>query len=678
MNEQYQPPIRYHFRQVSGVIAAGAVVVNLLLPTLFAFLFIGTLREHNNAATTSAVSWSSISRLLHSSYWPALLGSDSAALNGVPFRVLFFQYAGILSTMLVSLAAVVTPLGLSIPQETVDLFSSGLSATSNSISSIFDIQWRTWSWTRLSANSDSNVSLPIHHSYNKRYPIRVLTTYGSTWSEDILFIQPVLSCIDTNLTLDYRIRRKVGGFSQLSPTYPVWDIAHVQTNPQLWDRAYQAAWLSNVFGMSKFNAGNVTVGSDPYQPLILRGKDSVPGRVFPIEDGNDMGCYFECDNPGTITSNRSGCYAKTYNSGLPEHGSLEAGALMIKSLCEAHEFESSRGNMGNIATYCGLILGAAQKADGVEDDNLPFPSPGTAWSRPMYSRAMAAEAIIKTVIFSFNKTNDLSGLSILDITDKNYPSEAEKPLWGVENLLDTKFSHEAAANFSPDELQTVQKSSLFLPWSPSLFVWETSQNLPGVELHEIGLRFIDEVSSVPLSRTDYTGARNLAMARRWITLSKSAESMATALNLFWTDYAANAVVGTKGSPGPSSNTVLRPVATYRHAVLYDLAYAVPAAVVLAVLVIVSFLTLVALLLGRATLAKMKRYLNVTSSGRLMLSVLNWPLAVQSASNDTPTDDWLQSNGRINITAGKHMPVPVSGIEYSENSTLLKGPVGVQE
>ncbi|KAL4865247.1 hypothetical protein BDV12DRAFT_175013, partial [Aspergillus spectabilis] len=51
---------------------------------------------------------------------------------------------------------------------------------------------------------------------------------------------------------------------------------------------------------------------------------------------------------------------------------------------------------------------------------------------------------------------------------------------------------------------------------------------------------------------DYAGEGNLAKSRRWSTLSRSAESMTTVLNLVWTDYVANAVVGTKGSHGGSS------------------------------------------------------------------------------------------------------------------------------
>ncbi|KAL6236188.1 hypothetical protein BDW75DRAFT_250345 [Aspergillus navahoensis] len=787
--------------QVSGIIAAGVVVAKLVLPTLCAFLFIGTLREQNNAATTSAVSWSSISRLLHSSYWPTILSSDSAALSGVPFHVLFFRYASILSTMLISIAAIVTPLGLyesivpgdpalerfhhipdggifgigtlarnesvtwsrvcggfaepftcpdltrappsnnrsvsrSIPQETVDLFTSGVSATSSSVSSIFDIQWPSWSWTSLSANNQtsiSNVSLPSDPSYNEQYPIGIyrqistglvvdtqnggvgfrnhsappLTTYGSTWSEDLLFIQPVSSCVDTNLTLDYAIleenvlstyRRTPmtltdrGGFSHLNTTYPEWDLAGVQTNPQLWERAYQAAWLSNVFAMSKFNVANASLGSDPNKPLILHGRNSTQGiQEFPLSQTHD--CYIDPNNVATIAPNQFGCFAANSSGGVPDEGTFEAAPRMIRTLCEGGDFERSRGTIGNIATYCALVLGASLRSDGVEN-NWPYHTAGSTWSKPMYSCATAVEATIKTVTFSYNTTDDLTGLTVLNITDKNYQSEAEYPVWGVENLSDIgRFwmmplwdlvSPEVAANYSWDQLQTVQKASLFLPrttvlpWSSGGLVTQSQQNLPGAEFPDVGLNAISSMAFGALGVRDHTGEGNLAVAQKWSTLSKSAESMAKVLNLVWTDYAVNAVVGTKGSPGPGlGSTTLRSVTTYRTAIRYDLGYAIPAIVVLAILALTSFLVLIAILLGRATLAKMKRYLNATSSGRIMVSTLHRPLvAAREVDNDTPTDKWLESEGRINFTAGKTMPMPgpVPGVGNAENKVLLKGAV----
>lgn len=275
----------------------------------------------------------------------------------------------------------------SIPQETVDLFTGGDSADSSSISSIFDIQWRSWSWMRLLASNQgnaSNSSLPRDPSYNEQYPIGMyrqistliledsyqvieglvvdmtnggvgfrnhsapsLTTYGSTWTEDLLFIQPVSTCVDTNLTLDYGIpendarslndRTPItvtdrGGFSELNTTYPVWNPADVQSKLQLWDRAYQAAWLSNVFAMGKFNISNVTLGSAPDQPLVLHMGNSVEGnRTFELSQTVPNDCWIDRQNPATIAPNSFGCYAANNTGGVPEDGTFETAPRLIST-----------------------------------------------------------------------------------------------------------------------------------------------------------------------------------------------------------------------------------------------------------------------------------------------------------------------------------------------------------
>lgn len=230
----------------------------------------------------------------------------------------------------------------------------------------------------------SNSSLPRDPSYNEQYPIGMyrqistliledsyqvieglvvdmtnggvgfrnhsaplLTTYGSTWTEDLLFIQPVSTCVDTNLTLDYGIpendarslndRTPItvtdrGGFSELNTTYPVWNPADVQSKLQLWDRAYQAAWLSNVFAMGKFNISNVTLGSAPDQPLVLHMGNSVEGnRTFELSQTVPNDCWIDRQNPATIAPNSFGCYAANNTGGVPEDGTFETAPRLIST-----------------------------------------------------------------------------------------------------------------------------------------------------------------------------------------------------------------------------------------------------------------------------------------------------------------------------------------------------------
>lgn len=298
---------------------------------------------------------------------------------------------------------------------------------------------------------------------------------------------------------------------------------------------------------------------------------------------------------------------------------------------------------------------------------------------------MAVEATIKTATFSYNTTDGLAGLTVVNITDKFYQSETDYPVWGVENLSEIGgfwmmplwgiISSDSAANYSPDDLKTVHKPSLYLPRISRFprsngLTTESHQNLPGAEFADDGLSAVSSMATGTLGLMDYTGEGNLALAQLWSRLSKSADSMAKVLNLVWTDYAANTVVGTKGSPGPGpENDILRPVTTYRVGIRYHLGYAVPGIIVLALLILTSVLDLVALVLGRATLSKVKRYLNATSAGRVLVSVLHPPLATTgNVDNDTPTIEWLETEGRMLISTGKTMQV----LRLEPNSRKVEG------
>jgi hypothetical protein len=88
---------------------------------------------------------------------------------------------------------------------------------------------------------------------------------------------------------------------------------------------------------------------------------------------------------------------------------------------------------------------------------------------------------------------------------------------------------------------------------------------------------------------------------------------------------------------------------------YHLEYAIPGIIVLGLLILTSVLDLVAIVLGRATLSKMKRYLNATSVGRVMVSALRPTHATtRNVDNDTPTIEWLETEGRMIISTGKAM------------------------
>lgn len=188
------------------------------------------------------------------------------------------------------------------PEVLRTLFRDGATSFSAPVSSIFDIQWRT----HYNA-SDSFSSL----RYYLRSAYRQITTlilepglhvveglvvdskaggigfrnhtvpskaheYGSSWTEDILFVEPETACVSLNFTFNFHLEEKGsnarpaaaglhlkdhGGFSNLSRHMPVPNMQlplhqNGQGELRLKDRAYNAAWLNNYLTLTYFNLTN--------------------------------------------------------------------------------------------------------------------------------------------------------------------------------------------------------------------------------------------------------------------------------------------------------------------------------------------------------------------------------------------------------------------------------------
>jgi hypothetical protein len=375
-----------------------------------------------------------IGRFLHSSYWPTILSTDSVATAGVCTSVSIISWLKTLATVLIGVAAVVTPLGLyegavpgktptpeafhyvqdkspfgygtpprtnlpwsricglfnlvacpnspdnitvfsnatgeyergdwydsRVPQYVIDLFESGLSTLNKSVSSMFDIQWRSYSWSQINNNSeallvDNGTAYPVgsfrqisslllndaivlveglivdmknggigfrNHSAPPSQP------YGSTWSEDILFVIPETQCVDTNLTLDFSIPKTTsaltisnlvltdrGGFANINRHYPTWDRNDTQNNPELFRRAYKGAWVNNVWSMFWMNVTNPANQSDP-NSHAFQYINSAVGKTFPLQN-NDSSIPLLNIQPGALQiSSLYGYYLEGTDDGVP-------------------------------------------------------------------------------------------------------------------------------------------------------------------------------------------------------------------------------------------------------------------------------------------------------------------------------------------------------------------------
>lgn len=205
-----------------------------------------------------------------------------------------------------------------IPESFIAPFRDGATKFSSSVSSIFDMQWRTYInyaddpskgvfvkpvYRQLAALLLEDKIMPVegllvdmktgglgfrsHTVPQRRYE------YGSTWQEDILFIEPETQCVDLNFTLDFVLPRDMGtsdeyvkelkivdhgGFSGLRDN-PAPSLERIISNGQgelnLRDRATSAGWFNNFLTMVFYNA------TDPNMHNIKR-LDVSEGDTFPL------------------------------------------------------------------------------------------------------------------------------------------------------------------------------------------------------------------------------------------------------------------------------------------------------------------------------------------------------------------------------------------------------------
>ncbi|EFR05476.1 hypothetical protein MGYG_08489 [Nannizzia gypsea CBS 118893] len=629
-----------------------------------------------------------------------------------------------------------------IPQRVIDMFQSGLSSQKSSVSSIFDIQWRSYTYSTI---DDGPNSLVIDNG--TRYPVGAfrqisslvlndrieaveglvvdtkdggigfrnhtappVEPFGSSWSEDILFIVPETQCVDTNLTLDFSVPLRSsesvgspianlvltdrGGFTNLVLEYPYWDRNDTQRRPELWHRAYKAAWINNAWSMAFMNVTNLRNESDPDSKAFTY-LDSFLGKRFPLQVNGSSSTTINIRPDSLVTSSLFGYYLSGTDMGVngtklsslnittPDKPPLYSNPWKVNSLnfSSANILCSGSGgkdlaNITNIAAKCGLLYGAPQRVDGGE--SLIF-EPGSNWTVPMYSCISVTKAVIKTVDFRFNGTDDkLSSLTVTGLREKQYPNEESKPLWAVEDT--TMYLRDVRALWGlvseegvkgDQNISTIRKESLYLPGggeSSGLNAIDY-QNLPGVNFYTDALGAAYE--GVSSSSESYSGGNQLAMYRLWQELSRNASTVGKIKNLIWTDIALNAVTGTRSiSPDKNNKQVLAkrddgdsqstngiPITIYQRRVHYKYGYGVLAFISLVVIAGVFFLLTSLCILRRTGLSKTRKYLDETSVGRILAarSMISGSPRPGAGISREPTDTWMKSTGKTSITLGSDQP-----------------------
>jgi hypothetical protein len=419
---------------------------------------------------------------------------------------------------------------------------------------------------------------------------------GGGWSHDMLWLEPVTSCVNTNLTIDYTFTKNAitssidtynltdqGGLVNLTTDYPTFSRDGQHTD--IGAHAYKAAVLSNF---------------DVLRSLNITRNESYIGRTFLLNSTQaiiagtmqhlSLGVIGQADSLNTSAANATGI--------------ISGSSLDIS--CQGYG-GTDTANITNIGVHCGMLLGPPERTDG-GDPRLP--ADNSTWRQSLHACASVTRARLQNVQLSFNGTSDLSRLRISRQNTKI------PVLWAVENTtlyitdVDIFWGHIADSFKDDPSVDTVESEVFYLPAGGSdtwgVPVAGQPSTIPSSTWSKL---YASDASPNP----DYSGNGNIALLTKWQSLLSvdPLNGPAQINNLIWTDMVANMLVGTDTASNLS-------VAPNEPSLSYDFKYSIPAFLSLAIWLPIFIAAMVILLTGTLRISHMRHLLNQTSVGRIVV------------------------------------------------------------
>ncbi|KAF7297110.1 hypothetical protein MIND_00943900 [Mycena indigotica] len=459
---------------------------------------------------------------------------------------------------------------------------------------------------------------------------------GATWAEDLIWLEPVSACTDTNLTIDYTLQNHNdviqvndfnltdrGGFYNLTHDYPILD-RDGQNNLDLQHHAYKGAVLSNFYTMMKLNLTRNASYAGRVSPLSWTKTNFFPGKSQPIP----LLYLGQITTPDNITVTRSD----------------------VQTACEGYGGQDI-ANISNVAVKCAMFLGPPQRTDGGDER---VPADGSTWTQRMFTCAGSTRARMQRVEFSYNGTRELGAINIRR-SNINTPV-----LWGMEKAdlkitdVDLLWGRVADGSESDSDLWTVRSDVFYVP-AGSADVWGlTTGGLPSVMP---GITWAQISGVVGVSQVvDYSGLSNYALLHKYQELMQAdpTNGVKQIRALMWTDVMANNLVGT------ASRTELQ-VTEHVPSVAYDLRYAIPALLLCIIWLPAVLSAVFVLLTGLLKISYLKYLLAHTSAGRIALgdsALRPMNMSVMQTTSKARGDEveWADGPGRTPVwmeAAGEH-------------------------
>ncbi|KAF7502451.1 hypothetical protein GJ744_005797 [Endocarpon pusillum] len=526
---------------------------------------------------------------------------------------------------------------------------------------------------------------------NHTVPTAPRMRHGAQWTEDILWLEPVTACVDTNWSVQNRkplppfstrkaiwssdlllVNRGGGIVPTQIPDYILINPPS-QSDPELRSRALLAKSLFN-YRLSEFlklSSSNATVGSR----YSFLDRDIWAGMRFWELNGRRGLALGPIHDPVFLPDARRDSLHENdkieldptqfnlasfdvqafqeywYRRSFTAISSPDISMEDALSACRA-TLPNSTPDIDLVLVRCGFLL--TPPARKIEASEYSFQS--------LYVCASTVRATVKEVSFQYKQISErpsLIDLSVSHVSPKNYSSSTSKPLWAVERL-EKKWNVSSIqplwgivdgnASESSPNFKMVEKESLYLPdfqiddkadqgWGDTM----AASKGPGAFLD-----FVYNVRDVPgldARDTDYQGTENAQMLAKWRELSASPETAAKIPNLIWTDLAANMLVGTRSLLSAFPNAQLHQVRSNKRRIFFHYAWAVPALICAAIWTLCAVLCLLLCLSpksrSRMRLSRLRVLINQLSVGRALV------VAEKSNAVDfrDSTKDWLATAGR---------------------------------
>ncbi|CAO3690083.1 unnamed protein product [Umbelopsis ramanniana] len=458
---------------------------------------------------------------------------------------------------------------------------------------------------------------------------------GGSWFRDVLWLEPVTECIDTNLTIQYKISSDLmtpvvnstvlvdkGGLFNLTTKQPdpyndtisYIDLAH---------HAYTGAVWGN---LAVLRAINITRNASKYGSTYLLNPS--------ITDKIGYFSFLPIHYLAQLASGNIG--NATYVP--PDY---------VQSYCQGYTPDSTF-NASTRMVHCSLILGTSRSVDGSNNDILLM---NKVFEQPVYSCASTVQASIQRLNLNMSQptagTNPYSGLHI------SRQSTNTSILWGIESTGMNVSSANAywgpiSDNYENDaHLYTQRSEALLLPAGKSDIPFHIfgevsldpsdtqASSLPGLMFTLMENLWMTKLDST-LNKFDFTGKGDYGVQTLWQELSQTVETAPQTVKYVWTNLMASNAIGI----GNFSMAEVSPEAT---GVTYDIRYAIPAFVTLAFWLCFICFSLVLLIRRQVTLNEVRNAINQTTIGRAVVNMINL-----SSHSLAKTTEWAKVDGKSNI------------------------------